>query len=105
MIREDIMDELGKELVHQRGMQRMLSRLLADVSAEGSAMDGKALSNRTTGTLAGDLLGALKAQARYCGSIARALNELEESAHPSLEDVLREAIAHRAAQSNPAGEQ
>lgn len=43
MKREDIINELGKELMHQRGMQRMLSRLLADVSAEGSAMDGKAM--------------------------------------------------------------
>jgi hypothetical protein len=105
MKREDIINELGNELKHQRGMQRKLTRLLADVSAEGSAIDDKALSHRTTGILVGDVLKALSAQATYCASLANAMTELEESAQPSLEDVLREAIAHRAAQSNPAGEQ
>jgi hypothetical protein len=63
MKREDIINELGNELKHQRGMQRKLTRLLADVSAEGSAIDDKALSHRTTGILVGDVLKALSAWA------------------------------------------
>jgi hypothetical protein len=116
MKREDIINELTDGLRDTMRLRKLLAALVYemtprddltddDLEDNGPKMDGKLLDASLAGVLCSRGAFALSELTEAGSHVGVLITRLQEAQAMSPAEALRDALAHMAAQSNPAGEQ